>query len=45
MKAGGSSVLTGADGRGRLALPSGNYRVFAEKEGLVRSFSERAVVP
>jgi hypothetical protein len=45
VKAGGRSVLTGADGRARLALPSGGYRVYAAKEGLVRSFTERAAVP
>jgi len=45
VKAGGASALTGPDGRARLALPSGRYRVYAEKAGLVRSFSERATVP
>lgn len=45
VKAGGRSAVTGADGRARLTLPSGRYRVYAEKEGLVRSFSERAEVP
>jgi hypothetical protein len=45
VKAGGLSALTGADGGARLALPSGRYRVYAEKKGLVRSFSERAEVP
>jgi hypothetical protein len=43
--AGSKTALTGADGRARIALPSGRYRVHAEKKGLVRSFSERAEVP
>src|SRR3954454_7126734 len=42
VKAGGASALTGPDGRARLSLASGSYRVFARKKGLVRSFSERA---
>ena len=45
VKAGGMSALSGADGRAHLALPAGSYRVHAAKEGLVRSFSERAEVP
>ncbi len=45
VKAGAATALTGADGRARLALPSGAYRVAAQKKGLVRSFSERARVP
>ena len=44
VRAGGASAVTGADGRARLALPGGSYRVYARKEGLVRSFSERARV-
>jgi hypothetical protein len=43
--AGATTALTGADGRARLSLPSGSYRVYAEKRGLVRSFRERARVP
>jgi len=45
VKAGSATALTGADGRARLVLPSGSYEVYAKKEGLVRSFSERAEVP
>jgi hypothetical protein len=45
VKAGSASAVTGGDGRARLALPSGHYRVYAQKKGLVRSFSERAQVP
>lgn len=45
VKAGSATAVTGADGRARLTLPSGNYRVYASKEGLVRSFGERARVP
>src|SRR4051812_18784822 len=45
VKAGGASAVTGADGRARLPLPSGTYRVYAQKKGLVRSFSERARIP
>jgi hypothetical protein len=45
VSAGGVTALTGADGRARLLLPSGRYRVVARKDGLVRSFSERAEEP
>jgi hypothetical protein len=45
VKAGGMSALTGADGRARLTLAAGSYRVRADKQGLVRSFSERVSVP
>ena len=45
VKAGATAALTAADGRARLELPAGRYRVYAEKEGLVRSFWERAEVP
>jgi hypothetical protein len=45
VKAGTTSGATGADGRVRLALPGGSYKVYAKKKGLVRSFSERAQVP
>jgi hypothetical protein len=43
--AGRSTGLTGADGRARLALSPGRYRVYAEKDGLVRSFPERLRIP
>jgi hypothetical protein len=43
--AGRRTALTGPDGRARIALASGRYRVHAEKKGLVRSFPERAEVP
>jgi hypothetical protein len=45
VRAGGASAVTGADGVATLALPSGSYRVYAAKKGLVRSFTERARVP
>jgi hypothetical protein len=43
--AGGVTGVTGSDGRVQLALPSGNHRVVARKDGLVRSFTERVEVP
>jgi hypothetical protein len=45
VKGGGTSARTGSDGRAHLTLSSGSYRIYAEKKGLVRSFSERAEVP
>lgn len=45
VKAGGTSAVTGSDGKVRLVLSSGRYSVYAEKKGLVRSFVERAEVP
>jgi hypothetical protein len=42
--AGEASAVTDPDGRARLALARGAYRVIATKDGLVRSFAERAVV-
>jgi hypothetical protein len=42
--AGGTSAVTGADGSARLTLGPGSYRVVATKDGLVRSFAERAVL-
>jgi hypothetical protein len=45
VEAGGTSAVTGADGRAHVALAAGSYRVFARKKGLVRSFTERATVP
>jgi hypothetical protein len=43
--AGPVSSVTAADGSARLALPAGTHRLVAEKDGLVRSFSERVTVP
>jgi hypothetical protein len=45
VSAGSVTSLTGADGRATLALPPGRHRLVAEKDGLVRSFAERVVVP
>jgi hypothetical protein len=45
VSAGGASALTGPDGRARLGLPAGSYRLVASKDGLVRSFAERVEVP
>jgi hypothetical protein len=45
VSAGGSTALTGPNGVARLPLPSGRYRVVAEKAGMVRSFAERVEVP
>jgi hypothetical protein len=45
VRAGGTEALTDATGNARLALPAGRYRAFAEKPGLVRSFTERVEVP
>ena len=45
VRAGGSTALTAADGGARLALPAGSHRVVAEKDGLIRSFTERVAVP
>ena len=44
VRAGGVSAVTGPDGTARLALAAGSYRLVATKDGLVRSFAERAVV-
>ena len=43
--AGSASAVSGADGSARLALPAGRHRLVAERDGLVRSFPERVVVP
>jgi hypothetical protein len=43
--AGAAAAITGGDGTARLTLPAGRYAVYAEKDGLVRSFDETAVVP
>jgi hypothetical protein len=45
VKAGGAEAHTDAAGQARLGLPAGRYRAVAEKPGLVRSFTERVVVP
>jgi hypothetical protein len=45
VSAGGVSGVTAADGTLRLALPAGNHRLVAKKDGLVRSFAERVAVP
>jgi hypothetical protein len=45
VSAGAATALTGADGRARLSLGAGRYRVVAAKDGLVRSFAERVEVP
>jgi hypothetical protein len=45
VSAGSVSAVSGADGGVRLALPAGRHRLVAEKDGLVRSFGERVVVP
>jgi hypothetical protein len=45
VSAGGATALTGAEGRARLTLGAGRYRVVAAKERLVRSFAERVEVP
>ena len=43
--AGAASALTDAAGEARLALPAGRHSVVAQKEGAVRSFAERVVLP
>lgn len=43
--AGAASGLTDAAGEARLALPPGRHSVVAQKEGAVRSFAERVVLP
>jgi hypothetical protein len=45
VSAGTVTAMSGADGRATLALPAGRHRLVAEKDGLVRSFGERVVVP
>jgi hypothetical protein len=45
VSASGVSGVTAADGSVRLALLSGTHRIVAEKDGLVRSFTERVAVP
>ena len=44
VRIGGAAQTTGADGVARIQLAPGSYRAFAEKPGMVRSFSERVVV-
>jgi hypothetical protein len=43
--AGGSSASTDTGGVARLSLAPGRYRAVAEREGMVRSFTERVEVP
>ena len=43
--AGAASALTDAAGEARLALPAGRHSVVAQKEGAVRSFAERVLLP
>jgi hypothetical protein len=45
VSAGSVTAVSAADGSARLALPAGSHRLLAEKDGLVRSFSERVAVP
>lgn len=45
VSAGSVTAVSDADGRATLALPSGRHRLVAERDGLVRSFGERIVVP
>jgi hypothetical protein len=45
VSAGGVSAPTDSSGEARLALAPGRYRVVAEREGMVRSFTERVEVP
>ena len=45
VKVGPASLTTGADGTVRSRIPAGRYRAYAARRGLVRSFSERVVVP
>lgn len=45
VSAAGVSGVTAPDGSVRLAVPAGNHRVVAKKDGLVRSFAERVAVP
>jgi hypothetical protein len=45
VRAGSVTAVSGADGSARLALPAGRHRLVADKDGLVRSFGERVVVP
>jgi hypothetical protein len=45
VSAGSVIAVSGPDGSARLALPTGRHRLVADKDGLVRSFGERVVVP
>jgi hypothetical protein len=45
VSAGAVTTVSAADGSARLALPAGSHRLLAEKDGLVRSFSEMVAVP
>jgi hypothetical protein len=42
---GETTAVTGRDGGARLSLPAGGHRLYAEKDGLIRSFSKRVAVP
>jgi hypothetical protein len=42
--AGGTSVVTGADGTATLPLPPGTHRLRAEARGMVRSFAKVVTV-
>jgi hypothetical protein len=41
---GGAEAVTGPDGKARVAVGPGRYRVYAAKRGLVRSFRDRVTV-
>jgi hypothetical protein len=41
---GRATAVTGSDGKARVAVPPGGYRVYAAKRGLVRSFRERVTL-
>jgi hypothetical protein len=41
---GSTKAVTGADGKARVAVGPGRYRVYAAKRGLVRSFRDRVTV-
>lgn len=45
VSAGSATAVSGADGRARLAVPAGRHSLVAAKDGLVRSFGEKVVVP
>jgi hypothetical protein len=44
VKAGGTTALSDPNGLARLELAPGRYRLYARKDGLVRSFSKRVTV-
>jgi hypothetical protein len=45
VQVGSTTALSDASGLARVQLTPGRYKLFARKEGLVRSFSERVSVP